>query len=83
MEYACSAVLKFDKYGFAILSESDTKSDREAQDQDERCHIYRYMYVSELFYVPKRTCTCTSLIIGVVSYSWSVFQSSTTLKLHT
>lgn len=43
MDYGQSAVLKFDNYGFAILSESDTKSVRGVQDQDERCHIYRYM----------------------------------------
>lgn len=46
MDYG--AVLKFDNYGFAILSESDTQSESEVQDQDERCHIYRYMDVSEL-----------------------------------
>lgn len=46
MDYG--AVLKFDNYGFAILSESDTNSESEVQDQDERCHIYRYMDVSEL-----------------------------------
>lgn len=37
------AVLKFDNYGFAILSECDTKPERGVQDQDERCHVYRYV----------------------------------------